>query len=77
MFEEAVSEGLRDLRGGTEVIGRPHARPRRIEATREVTGAAPNTRVLVVTTFEQDDYVFGAPRAGPRASWSSGRVPKS
>jgi DNA-binding NarL/FixJ family response regulator len=35
-----------------------------IEATRELTRAAPDTRVLIVTTFEQDDYVFGALRAG-------------
>jgi DNA-binding NarL/FixJ family response regulator len=35
-----------------------------IEATRELTRAAPDTRVLILTTFEQDDYVFGALRAG-------------
>ncbi len=35
-----------------------------IEATRELTRAAPNTRVLILTTFEQDDYVFAALRAG-------------
>jgi DNA-binding NarL/FixJ family response regulator len=35
-----------------------------IEATRELTGAAPRTRVLILTTFEQDDYIFGALRAG-------------
>jgi DNA-binding NarL/FixJ family response regulator len=35
-----------------------------IEATGELTRAAPNTRVLILTTFEQDDYVFGALRAG-------------
>jgi DNA-binding NarL/FixJ family response regulator len=35
-----------------------------IEATRELTGAAPGTKVLILTTFEQDDYVFGALRAG-------------
>jgi DNA-binding NarL/FixJ family response regulator len=35
-----------------------------IAATRELARLAPDTRVLVLTTFEQDDYVFGALRAG-------------
>jgi DNA-binding NarL/FixJ family response regulator len=35
-----------------------------IAATRELSLAAPNVRVLILTTFEQDDYVFGALRAG-------------
>jgi DNA-binding NarL/FixJ family response regulator len=35
-----------------------------IAATRELTHAAPSVRVLILTTFEQDDYVFGALRAG-------------
>jgi DNA-binding NarL/FixJ family response regulator len=35
-----------------------------IAATRELARAAPSVRVLVLTTFEQDDYVFGALRAG-------------
>jgi DNA-binding NarL/FixJ family response regulator len=35
-----------------------------IAATRELVGAAPDTKVLILTTFEQDDYVFGALRAG-------------
>jgi DNA-binding NarL/FixJ family response regulator len=35
-----------------------------IAATREVLAAAPGTRVLILTTFEQDDYIFGAVRAG-------------
>ncbi len=35
-----------------------------IEATRELTRAAPEMRVLILTTFEQDDYIFGALRAG-------------
>jgi len=35
-----------------------------ITATRELARAAPATRVLILTTFEQDDYVFGALRAG-------------
>ena len=35
-----------------------------IGATRELSRAAPGVRVLILTTFEQDDYVFGALRAG-------------
>jgi DNA-binding NarL/FixJ family response regulator len=35
-----------------------------IAATRELADADPGVRVLVLTTFEQDDYVFGALRAG-------------
>jgi DNA-binding NarL/FixJ family response regulator len=37
-----------------------------LEATRRITadGALSNTRVLVLTTFELDEYVFGALRAG-------------
>jgi DNA-binding NarL/FixJ family response regulator len=35
-----------------------------IEATRELTRASTTARVLILTTFEQDDYVFGALRAG-------------
>jgi RNA polymerase sigma factor (sigma-70 family) len=35
-----------------------------IAATRELSEVAPGTRVLILTTFEQDDYVFGALRAG-------------
>jgi len=35
-----------------------------ISATPEVIAAAPEARVLILTTFEQDDYVFGALEAG-------------
>ena len=35
-----------------------------IGATRELTRFAPRTRVVILTTFEQDDYIFGALRAG-------------
>jgi DNA-binding NarL/FixJ family response regulator len=35
-----------------------------IAATRDLLAAAPGARVLILTTFEQDDYVFGALRAG-------------
>jgi DNA-binding NarL/FixJ family response regulator len=35
-----------------------------IAATRELSRAAPATRVLILTTFEQDDYIFPSLRAG-------------
>jgi DNA-binding NarL/FixJ family response regulator len=35
-----------------------------IAATRELACSVPDVRVLILTTFEQDDYVFGALRAG-------------
>jgi DNA-binding NarL/FixJ family response regulator len=35
-----------------------------ITATRELAGAAPAARVLILTTFEEDDYIFGGLRAG-------------
>jgi DNA-binding NarL/FixJ family response regulator len=35
-----------------------------IGATRQIVSAAPRTRILILTTFEDDDYVFGALSAG-------------
>jgi DNA-binding NarL/FixJ family response regulator len=35
-----------------------------ISATRELLAATPELKVMIVTTFEQDDYIFGALRAG-------------
>ena len=35
-----------------------------LEATRQVTTRHPGTRVIVLTTFDLDDYVYGALRAG-------------
>jgi DNA-binding NarL/FixJ family response regulator len=35
-----------------------------VSATREVLDAAPESRVVIVTTFEEDDYVFGGLAAG-------------
>jgi DNA-binding NarL/FixJ family response regulator len=35
-----------------------------IAATRELSRTVPGARVVILTTFEQDDYVFGALRAG-------------
>ncbi|SHN42533.1 response regulator [Cryptosporangium aurantiacum] len=35
-----------------------------IEATRAISAATPDVRVLVLTTFDDDEYVYGALRAG-------------
>jgi DNA-binding NarL/FixJ family response regulator len=35
-----------------------------ISATSELCRVVPTTRVLILTTFEQEDYIFGALRAG-------------
>src|SRR5437870_8334611 len=35
-----------------------------ITATRELSASAPQTKVLMLTTFEQDDYIFGGLAAG-------------
>jgi DNA-binding NarL/FixJ family response regulator len=35
-----------------------------IAATREVLAVSPEVKVVILTTFEQDDYIFGALRAG-------------
>ena len=35
-----------------------------IEATRRLLAVAPDVKVIILTTFEQDDYIFGAIDAG-------------
>lgn len=35
-----------------------------VEATRRIAAAAPRVRIVILTTFEDDDYVLGALRAG-------------
>jgi RNA polymerase sigma factor (sigma-70 family) len=35
-----------------------------IAATREVVAVSPDAKVVILTTFEQDDYIFGALSAG-------------
>jgi DNA-binding NarL/FixJ family response regulator len=35
-----------------------------IEATRRLTSVSPNTRVVILTTYDLDEYVFDALRAG-------------
>jgi DNA-binding NarL/FixJ family response regulator len=35
-----------------------------ISATREVLATSPEVKIVILTTFEEDDYIFGALRAG-------------
>ncbi|MEZ4590530.1 MAG: response regulator transcription factor [Chloroflexota bacterium] len=35
-----------------------------VAATRQITESAPNSRVIVLTTFDDDDYIFDGLRAG-------------
>jgi DNA-binding NarL/FixJ family response regulator len=35
-----------------------------IAATRELLGTSPDVKVVILTTFEEDDYIFGALNAG-------------
>jgi DNA-binding NarL/FixJ family response regulator len=51
---------------GAEVVLMDVRMPRLdgIAATREIVEAASGTRVLMVTTFEDDEYIFGALNAG-------------
>ena len=37
-----------------------------LEATRRILAADPDARVLVLTTFDLDEYVYGALKAGAR-----------
>lgn len=41
-----------------------------IEATRLITAGPTDARVIVLTTFDEDDYVYGALRSGRPGFWS-------
>jgi DNA-binding NarL/FixJ family response regulator len=47
-----------------------------IEATRRIVRSSPNTRILVVTMFEDDHSVFSAIRAGARGYVLKGAKPE-
>ena len=47
-----------------------------VEATRRILRASPNTRILVVTMFEDDHSVFSAIRAGARGYVLKGANPE-
>ncbi|WP_155058223.1 response regulator transcription factor [Streptomyces blattellae] len=46
-----------------------------LTATRQITSALPNVRVLVLTTFEIDEYVFAALRSGASGFLGKGVEP--
>jgi DNA-binding NarL/FixJ family response regulator len=46
-----------------------------IEATRRIVAAAPRIAVLVLTTFDLDEYVYGALCSGRAVSYSRTRSP--
>ena len=47
-----------------------------IEATRRITAAGPLPRVLILTTFDLDEYVFGALRVGASGFMLKERPPE-
>src|SRR5436190_4042587 len=60
----AAVESVRTLRPELVLMDVRMADLDGIAATRELLAVAPETKVLILTTFEQDDYVFGALDAG-------------
>ena len=63
---EAVAQAER-LRPDVVLMDLHMPRQGGVAATREITFARPETQVLVLTTFDSDDLVFEAVRAGARA----------
>jgi RNA polymerase sigma factor (sigma-70 family) len=61
---DAAVEQVRALRPDVVLMDVRMAKVDGIAATREVVAAAPEAKVVILTTFEQDDYIFGALSAG-------------
>ena len=61
--EEAVRRAL-ELRPDIALMDVQMPRRNGVEATALITAAHPDTRVIVLTTFDYDDYVFDAVKAG-------------
>ena len=57
----------RELRPDVVLMDLHMPRKGGVLATREITAALPQTRVMVLTTFDTDDLVFDAVRAGAQA----------
>ena len=65
--EEAVELALA-LRPGVVLMNLNMPMVSGIEATRQILQASPDTAILMLTTFEDDDSVFAAMRAGAHGS---------
>ena len=65
--EEAVELAL-ELRPGVILMDLNMPKVSGIEATRQILEASPDTAILMLTTFEDDDSVFAAMRAGAHGS---------
>jgi DNA-binding NarL/FixJ family response regulator len=61
--EEAVHRAV-ELRPDIALMDVQMPRRSGVEATALITAASPETRVIVLTTFDNDDYVFDAIKAG-------------
>lgn len=61
--EEAVRRAL-ELRPAIALMDVQMPRRNGVEATALITTACPETRMIVLTTFDYDDYVFDAVKAG-------------
>lgn len=61
--EEAVQEVLR-LRPDVVLMDIQMPKRNGVEATALITAASPGTRVIVLTTFDYEEYVFEAVKAG-------------
>jgi RNA polymerase sigma factor (sigma-70 family) len=60
----AAVQGVIDLRPDIVLMDVRMPNLDGIAATREVLAAQPESKVVILTTFEEDDYIFGALSAG-------------
>jgi two-component system, NarL family, response regulator DegU len=63
--QEAIERALA-LRPDVVLMDVQMPRANGVEATARITAALPNTRVVILTTFDYDEYVFEGIKAGAR-----------